>query len=84
MPMKAGRPARFDYECQRNSAANLSLLSPVSADAGIHQQKLSQLVASISASSMTSTPSLVAWASKRRDTGAKREQNPHHGAKRSK
>jgi hypothetical protein len=23
------------------------------------------------------------WASRRRDTGAKREQNPHHGAKRS-
>jgi hypothetical protein len=43
MPIKAGRPARFDYENRRNGTANLSLLSPVSADAGIHRQKRSQL-----------------------------------------
>jgi hypothetical protein len=43
MPMKAGRPARFDYEYQRNGTANLSLLSPASADAGMHQLKRSQL-----------------------------------------
>jgi hypothetical protein len=73
---EGGTPARFDYEYQRNGTANLSLLSPVSADDGIHQQKRSQLVASISASSMISTPSLAPWASKH--TGSKRKQNSHH------
>ena len=41
--MKPGRAARVDYEYERNGTANLSLFSHVSADAGIHQQKRSQL-----------------------------------------
>jgi hypothetical protein len=77
--MKAGCLARFDYEYQRNGTANLSFSAPSAQTLESTSKSDLSSIAPISASSMTSTPSLAPWASKRRDTGAKREQNPHQG-----
>ena len=80
MPIPMTWDARSVLTTSTSATVRQSLpFSPVSADAGIHQQKRSQLDR-LYQRVVDDLDALVgAWAPKRRDTGPKREQNLHHG-----